>query len=512
MSVDSGVAEVDWEIVRSRSGSPTLMLAGYHAHSGYDPESTADRFAAQVRSRGSNLVVLIGSGLGYVVNALRRTTRVPLLVWEPFPMLYQQVSASGYEASGPASPESGTDRSVPQPPQLVHRSSEFDAALEAISCEAPVPELLVHPGYEHVARFETRYALRALRRRFAPDAQLTLASAVVSRRDFAALPRFAFRPTVAELAGSLRQQTAIIASGGPSLAVGLPGLAKHRAGVVFACPQSLTRLHQASVHTHYVVSADPKNLFKHARVPDDARYDTLLADTFSPSGMVRDRIDRTTHFHLRTRHVHSLAWAAAGLPQVDEPFLTVSETALWLAHFMGARRFILLGVDLRSTDPRYRERFRTRDSRGETVETNSHYFHAARYLSDFCARLSADGCEFFRLGPGLPITGAREIDTPHFEKMLSSLTPYKTPASQFRMDTGRLRAVRKLAHELASEQARRRASGSHITSEGNLSPVDCVPLQPDEWACENKKLHSWLEEPLREPTSTPEGESPTTPA
>ena len=501
----SGVEEVDWEVLQSRSGPPTLVLGGRHVHSGYDPvreaEGVARAIASETRERSSDLIVMIGFGLGYIPNAIRRFTEVPLLVWEPFERIHQRLSAAAQLDPEAECPAQGCFR-------VVHNSADFDHALEVMSSDEFSPHFHIHPGYQHVARFEARYAVRAFRWHMNPEAHQSIDSSIVSLRDFEMLRRMTYRPTLLDLEGSLTGKTAIIASAGPSLTAGLPALARHTGGVVFASPQSLSPLYRAGVHVHYVVAPDPKDIFHIAGVPDTARYDTLLADTFSHPSLIDSRIDHLTHFHLRTRHMHGIAWSRVGLPCVDEPFLTVSETALWLAHYMGARRFVMLGVDLDSNDTRYTERFRTRNLREEIVETNSHYFHAARYLDYFCGTSNDRGAEIFRLSSGLPIRGCQLIDETKLDGILRSLPRYETPPSKSRLDRQRLKGIQDFARDLQEERRRRIEAGSEFEAEGIFQGKGCPPLGRQDWGDEANRLERWLEVRLDRLKSTRKNRRP----
>ena len=81
----------------------------------------------------------------------------------------------------------------------------------------------------------------------------------------------------------------------------------------------------------------------------------------------------------------------------------MSETALFLSQWLGARELALLGVDLASDDPRYAIRFETPDVTGRPVVTNSSYHHSRRYLDWRCPKLEHGGIPVWRPQAGLPI-------------------------------------------------------------------------------------------------------------
>lgn len=490
MTRGRGVEEVDWAVRTARSDDPNLVLAGRRVHSDYDPVREASTLARRIdedaRTSRADAIVLIGSGLGYVENALREFPGPRLIVFEPFPAIRRRLAELGVLVAGRAQPP---QRAV----QRVHRAHDLDLLLGTLPREAPMPHIHIHPGYEHAARFEIRFVLRALRRRRAIDAAPPLASAIVTRRDFRVMRRLTFRPTLCDLAGTLRGRTAVIASAGPSLDAALPALSRQKGGVVFTCPQALGRLHRAGVHAHYVVSPDPQDLFSLSRVPAGARFDTLLTDTFASPAMAKDHLARVTYFHLRSPHLHDRVWAAMGLRSIDEPFLTVSETALFLAHFMGARRFVLLGFDFDSDDPRYPHRFRSRNLRGEIVPTNSHYFHAARYLDYFCSERRAEGAELLRSSPGLPIAGCRAFDAGDLLDVLAGDESYETPESAFRMLPERLDTALGVVRRLQTAVRRGRGDARVPSDAHGLGAADLRPLDAAACLAECEAIRRWLE-------------------
>ncbi len=485
-----GVAEVDWSVEASRRGAATMKLGGRFVHSRYDPEREAETTARGIceeltRSR-SSVLILMGSGLGYIVRAiaaaLAATPAKSILVYEPFPEISEAVSRLGHSIASHDFVE------------VVHTSDELDRALDGLGSRELRSHLTVHPGYEHVARYEVRRVLERLRRRRGSGARRSFDEIDITLRDLRVLRRLTFRPTVDSLAGTLTGQTAIIASGGPSLDEAIPVLTAHRGGVIFACPQALERLHRAGVRAHYVVSPDPQDLFALSGAPEDAPFDTLLLDTQSHPGMAKRFLERVTHFHLRAPSLASLAWRAMGIEEIDEPFITVSETAWWLARSMGARRFVFAGVDFDSDDPRYRDRFQTRNQAGQIVATNSHYFHGARYLDDACARASEEGSEFFRVGAGLPIRGCQTIDEAELANVLRPLPYCETPASPFCMVPERLALLRKLVRDLEREtRTNPNAFSQAAAPASENTPPDLVPLSISALQDECAALRAWLD-------------------
>ena len=376
--------ELEARVAPSRAGPPTLQLGGRHVHSPYDPEREgaegARALRAEAAAAGASGIALVGAGLGHLAERLGSRA----LVWEPFRGVFQEM--------GPNL-------------RVVHEPAEFAAALRD---HGPRTHLAVHPGYAELTGFEQRYALRALRRLrgSAPHEP-----AIASRRALAALARLPRLAPLAALGPCLRGKTAIVASGGPSLDAALPALSAARdAAVVLAAPQALRRLLAAGLRPDFVVHPDPADLLGRELGPEGAPFGALLADTSAHPAVLDRAPEKTFLFHLRTPQLVERAWRRARLDVIDEPFVTVTETAVWLARALGARRVLLAGGDFASDATGYGAPFRARGVRDDFVPTNPVYFHGARHLA---ALLAADeGFEVARTGTGVAVPGARALG-PH---------------------------------------------------------------------------------------------------
>ncbi len=484
--VARSAAEIEWEVVTSRAGEPTLKLGGRFVHSEYAPqreaEGLAERVAAELRERKAELFVQIGAGLGYFNRALAQHSQVPVLLWDPFPEVSRAVGAAMGTALGIAETVKGAaphsvagvvERVAPQTwgerVRLVHDAEALDAALKE-SPGARRPHLWVHPGYQELARFPSRYALRALQRE---RPKLCADAAIVSRRALDFLVRFPFLHTLQNLEGCLRGHTAILVSPGPSLAAALPALRARRGGVLIAAVQALKPLAEAGVKVDFVVAPDPG---EYARYLEgfEPEFCALLADTSVKPEFLDRWPEKTFLFQLRTPHLQQVAWEKCELPFLDEPFISVSETSLVLAHQLGARRFILLGMDFAFEETRYKRlHFRAAGSDGNLVLTNFHYFHAAQYLSWLCPKLRAGGCEIFRLSPGLPVRGVQAIDAEKLEPLLAPAPVFELP--EFRASATwqeRAQAARSVLRA-----ARRHSSVSHAPT--SLDPEESAPRFKD---------------------------------
>lgn len=458
----AGIAEIEWRVEPARSGAPTLRLGGRYAHSRYDPQSEAKGVARRIleaaRAQRAGALVLIGSGLGYVVDALRGRAELPILLWEPFPALARALAVT-------VEPDAALQR--------VEDPEAFRAALRELARRGLVPYLQVHPGYEEPCRFEARLAAWELRRVFHASRPLWIEEAVVSRRAIDFLARFPTLRTLDSLGSALVGQTAVLVSPGPSLDAALPILARRRGGAVIAAFQALRPLASARVSVDFALAPDPGNYEPHW-TGFEPSFRALLAES-SVDPVLLDRwADRTLLFHLRTPHLHEVAWRACGLPILDEPFVTVSEIAVVLAHRLGARRLLLVGMDFHSDGERYPVRFRACSRSGEAVTTNSTYLHAARYLGWLCPRLARGGIEIGRFGDGLPVAGTRTLDASELERWVAEAPPFSFELPPARPQPERWKRVHDLLRSVASGAGGTHRGHSRVTG---LHP-DAPALRP----------------------------------
>lgn len=389
--------EVEFSLDVARSGVPTLSLAGRRVHSAYDPEREAAlnavRIARQAVEAGAHGIVLIGAALGYLPNALRERVAVPVIVWEPFAGLRGELGDSVRDAGLVSTNAAG-----------------FENALAAALPGDALAYVVAHPGYEPLVNFELRYALRFLRQRSGVGSRLDPDSAIVSQRSLETLARLPELGVQASLGACLAGRSVIVASGGPSLDPVLPALRERRGGVVLAAPQALARLLDHGVKVDFVVNPDPADLLTPILGAAGAPFGALLADSASHPAVLDRCPERTFLFHLRSPQVPQLAWESAGLPVIDEPLMTVSETACWLACELGAKRIVLAGADFASDTAHYGSPFWVRTQAGHWCQTNPVYFQGARSLAWVVAGAKARGCtELRRIGDGVAVPGVQPV-------------------------------------------------------------------------------------------------------
>ena len=396
--------EIEVALEAARDGTPLLCLGGRRLLSRYAPGRDADAAAARILADADRIsaraLVLIGGGLGELPRLLRARAECPVVVWEPF---------SGLPRQGEGGAEAPMD------------AAEFERALHQGLPKGSVAHLAVHPGYDDLVRFEQRYALRALRRRRATEG----ANAWVgSRRSFESLARMPGLRALELQKRPLAGRTAIVASGGPSLDAALPLLRERRAGLLFAAPQALGRLLESGIQVDFVVNPDPADLLTPILGPTAAPFGALLADTASHPAVLDRCPARTRLFHLRSPQLQQLAWQRAGLPVIDEPLVSVSDVAFWIARELGAGRILLLGADFASETRDYGAPFRARGQAGGLCVTNPVYFQSGRCLAH-AIREAPAACEVRRLSSGVAIPGARSIESDAIPAWLGSEPPLR---------------------------------------------------------------------------------------
>jgi len=378
--------ELPWALEPTRSGDTTMRLGGRLVHSGYDPGREAERWARrraeELRGRGARASVLVGRGLDRLAPALARAWPGRLLVWDAFP----GVSAAA-----------GLPRAAAGAHATVTDETGLRTALRGLAADGV--DVCVHPGYEGLARLEARLALRALRHRTGA-VRLAAEHAHADDRAREGLARLAHRRRVEALRPALEGATVVVVGNGPTLRHAKPALrAPHRA-LVAGAVQVLCAFAGDGIPVHLGVICDPRDLFPLFDPEGRGRCRALLADTSCHPAVLDRWPERTFLFHLRTRSAHQLAWEAAGMPVIDEPVATVTETAACLARELGAARVLLVGCDYASPRARYTDRVTALDARGREVATTPAYLHAGRWLSHAAPAFEAAGCELRRLGDG----------------------------------------------------------------------------------------------------------------
>ncbi len=494
-----GLAELEWSFESSRSGQPVLKIGGRYIHSRYDPireaQAIVTQVAAEIACEQATLIILLGSGLGYLPAAFTAGLDVPVLLWEPFPQISRHVSRSR---------ESWQSQLT-----LVENSREFDSEIRQLIGRGIKPHIVIHPGYKEFVRFEARYILWCLRKYFQLTRPLSIDEAVISKRSLDALERIPFLSAIDELDGCLAGHTAILVAPGPSSHMVQPYLNGCRnRGVVFAAIQSLRSLCEEGIPVDFAVAPDPQEYYTTIYLEGfRPEFTTLLADTSIDPTLLDLWKEKTFLFHLRTQHLHQIFWESCSLPVLDEPLISVSETMLVLAHNFGARQFVLVGMDFCSESLDYKVRFKTPNLSGQPCLTNSHYYHSARYLNFICPRLQELGCRIWRVSDGihdgLPIGGTELIAPGQIRTVINNEVEFNPPKPKGHVCSERYFEARGLLQRLIEQFDRAQGGPSNsIIATSSFKDFQAIGVnrqrQYYEAALQQLEMH-WLGESLGPP-------------
>ncbi len=318
-------------------------------HSRRDPAAEADRqIAAAFESAEPDLVVVIGLGMGYVLDAVeRRSSRTRVLALEPVPaslphMLARRDWSAWLTNSrlrllvGPA--YSGASDAW----------KDFDA-------EASMPPIVVHPVLNHAAGAEVARAREVVER-----IAFGVRSNLNARKRFALryllntlknLPVISREGDVGGLFDAFEAVPAIVISAGPSLDRNIPQLrAFPDRAVLIAADTALRPLLGAGIHPHLVVGLDPSEInSRHlANLPNPGR--TWLVAEGSMGPVVFEQFEgRTFIFNVSDHH----PWPWLRRMGLERRTLlawgSVATSAFDLAVKMGCDPIVFAGQDLAYT-------------------------------------------------------------------------------------------------------------------------------------------------------------------
>lgn len=411
-----GENEIEWKMGKDQKGQPSLLIGERSIHSLYDAEKQADISARKilelVQSKGSNLIILIGLGLGYLPRAFHQQGFTQIVVWDPFPIMRQSLPVHGGEWRKDITVV-GTFQQLYQ--QILLRAET-----------GVKPELMIHPGYEPYCQMELRQAYQSLRSIFDNGIEVQKQNTVISPRSLESILRVPFYQRLSSLKDICANEEAILVGAGPSLKKCLPYLKERKGGILFAALQALPILQKEGVKVHFVVVADPQDLSGIIQecTPD---FDALLAEGAADPSTLEWCKEKTYLFNIPSDHLHQHIWTGDDDSGVYAPLATVSETQLHLAIILGFRTMLMVGMDFCWTKQKYTHRsagapkddpnelhlreiaFRVPTIKGTLAETEAMYFHGSRYLNYICTQLSRNNVQFMQYTEGLAIDSARQI-------------------------------------------------------------------------------------------------------
>ncbi|MFT4553286.1 MAG: putative Rossmann fold enzyme [Chlamydiales bacterium] len=411
-----GENEIEWKMGKDQKGQPSLLIGERSIHSLYDAEMQArasvQKILEVLQAKGSNLLILIGLGLGYLPRAFHQEGFSQVVIWDPFPMMRKSLPVHGGEWRKDI-PVVGTFQQLYQ---HILRRAEVGVK----------PELMIHPGYEPYCQMEFRQAYQSLRTIFGSGVEDNKQNTVISPRSLESIVSIPFYQRLSSLKNICASEEAILVGAGPSLKRCLPYLKERKGGILFAALQALPILQKEGVKVHFVVVADPQGL---SGIIEECtpEFNALLAEGAAHPSTLEWCSEKTYLFNIRSDHLHQHIWDRDEDSEVNGPLATVSETQLHLAITLGFRTMLLVGMDFCWTEQRYTHRspgapkddpkelhvreasFRVPTISGEMAETEAMYFHGSRYLNYICSQLSKNNVQFMQYTEGLSIDVAKQI-------------------------------------------------------------------------------------------------------
>ena len=346
-AVVAGADRAGIERVEGPRGAATLAERGRLLGSAYDPSEEGRRQAAALAEGRTDLVVSIGFGLGHHLESLLREQRAPVLVYEPSPARLR------------AALESLGERTWLDVPAL-HWAADLDELGErfaALYTPGLAVRFFVHPSVQALDPKAARAAADRIAR--AKDtAELMANTRALMMETWAALaienaPHLVATPGLAPLVGAFAGVPAVVAAAGPSLERQLDTLARLRDRVLLiAIGQALPALRAAGIEPDLVHVIESKNV-AHQLVrggPSDELALVLLPSTHP--GLFE--------LPVRARFVSTpvtqglSCWIARALGETCfvPGGATVAQSAVHLAHALGADPILLIGQDLAFTGGR----------------------------------------------------------------------------------------------------------------------------------------------------------------
>ena len=384
---------LSWELISSKTALPSLKLGGKWIHSQFDPLKEAQSFVKKwTKLCEGYQAVLIGRGLDYIPQAWEQQSSEPLIVWDPFPEISQQLP-------------------------IVESKSAVIQKVEELQSYSKL-KLIHHPGYQDLTLFESKQAAC----RFTKQAK----SLVISQRSLESLQRLPSLGNFDQLHHHEQDSTIVLCGAGPSLHDCLPALKKAHNCTIMTALQATPILQKHNIPIKYVTIADPQDLSPFLK-DCQTSFQYLLADSSCHPNMLDWIPHKTALFHLDCDQAHDYVWNTLGFSVIQEPFATVSEVMLNLALQMGARRIILLGMDYSWQETRYT--YRSKGFIANSIaadialqnnyKTDSDYFHGFRYMNHQIPTLSKP-IEILRYTHGPAIQSCQHIALQDLSKYIQN--------------------------------------------------------------------------------------------
>lgn len=443
--------EIEWKVKPDKKGAPSLFIGNRSIHSLYDAENqasqTAKRILEKMKRKGSNYLVLIGLGLGYLPEALFSLGFFDLLVWDPFPIMRKFLPIRKSPWKGHISIVQSFDELI----KLIYQSAKKNT----------LPEIVIHPGYAPYCQLEYRQTLDCLRAVFSPK---VFDNVIISERSLNSVSQIPFYRHIGSLSRRYDKDKAILVSAGPSLKKCIPYLKERKEGILFAAIQAVPLLQRNNIKIHYAVIADPFNL---SGIIEECslKFDALLAESAVHPATLSWCPQKTYLYNLYSDQLHQLLWLPECQSNIRAAISTVSETQLLLSIGMGFKEIILLGMDFSWKGKRYayrspnapkcspqEKRFFVPSIDKSFSETEPMYFHASRFMNYICKKISKDAIKFYQYTEGIPITKAEQILASDIPKILSSIYTKKHSFKERNIDPSLVSLAESLITEAADSE------------------------------------------------------------
>jgi len=341
------------QLLKTRSGHPTVEYKGISLTSQYDPVKESKRWAEKVSPKSDAYLIVLGFGLGYHLKEMRNAEcgmRNTLLVVEQdlelFALALKLVDFSRLFSSSRIILKVGCPEE--EVVSTFKESFSFLRFGEAQILEHPA-SLRLNPAY-----------YQRLRKRLAESTEqektrgLTLAKfgRLWQRNILANLSQIGSSPSVRRLFGQFNLHPAIIVSAGPSLDKNVAGLKEVQDKALIVSTDTAVRTLAAHrIKPHLVASIDPQEI----------NFNRFAGLDISKSCLVVSELANPKTLRLETKKFISLS---------DHPFTiyitthlkdkgyvsaaggSVATFAFDLARKLGCNPIILVGQDLAYTDSR----------------------------------------------------------------------------------------------------------------------------------------------------------------
>jgi hypothetical protein len=335
------------EIQEGRRKSMTVSCEGVLLGSAYDPQREGERMVEEMKPEAADILIALGFGLGFHLEAFRRKNSCPIIIYEPsVARLKAALSVRpSFTLAGLKDVSFATD--------LV----DLGRRIQSVYTPGVQIRVYPHPAFLRLEPEATRAAVDQVSRTKA-SVDLTVSTRVRKTAPWAEITvdnasHLIQTPSFSRLFKAFPGTPAVIAAAGPSLDKQLPQLARVAERViVIALGQTLGSLQHAGIQpdlVHVIESQDVSRQISEADGPDGVNLVTLPSvhsNLFEVP--VETRFVSYPSANLIGRWVAGTlgdtGWVLGGA--------TVAQSAVNLAAAMGADPIILIGQDLAYTGGR----------------------------------------------------------------------------------------------------------------------------------------------------------------